>query len=185
MDYGRNFGFRISPTPEQRKGRYINGATRIPIGAPVVAGAVNADGRNAVALASGVITPKQGIHGLVIFEHAWAWDAGQDPFLALSSDMDYVPAAAPCQLVSGTEVKVWLANTADEEFLVEGNDLEGKTYVAPSNLAGLAVGTGLRPHATPSDTNGYWEAVAGAEVPWLTVTNVEADRGLVEAQMAF
>lgn len=185
MNYGRNFEFRVSPPPDQRGGRYVTGATPIPIGAPVVAGAVNADGRNVVAVAAGAIDPVPGIHGLLVFEYAWAAYAGRDPFLTVSSDLDFAPANAPVQLVSGTENKVVLRNTVDDEFLTPDNIVAGKVYVAPANLAGLAVGNGLRPHNAGSDEVGWWQEVGVDEAAWLIITNVDAGRGEVEARLAF
>lgn len=184
-NYGRNFEFRISPPPDQRRGRYITGADVIPIGAPVemLAQAPDVDGRNEVALATGATPPKSGMHGIAVFEHAYNAFAGFDPVLRTASDFSDIPPGSPIQLVSGTEVKVVLRNTeaADITFLGAQRGTP-RTMVGPTNLTGLAVGDGLGP-GTGDDTAGYWaEAIAD---PWLVVTSVDVARGEVEAQLQF
>lgn len=184
--YGRNFEFRISPPPEQRLGRYINGDTPIPIGAPVeVAAGAEPDinGRLEFALATGATPPVAGLHGIAIYEHV-VFD-GYDPVLRTESDFGDVPAGQPCQLVYGKVNKVVFRNTTEEglTFLGRPNG-SPRVMIAPADLTGLAVGDGIRP-GTGDDTAGYWEAAAGGEDAWFIVTQVDPERGEVEAQMQF
>lgn len=185
-NYGRNFEFRISPPPDQRRGRYINGNAAIPIGAPIkITAVVNADGRNEVALAAGVTIPRSGQTGLAVFEHTYNAFAGFDPTLVVPSDFNDVPAGAPLQMVSGTEVKVVLRNTVNSDFLGRAYT-DGRMMVAPADLSTIAVGDVLRP-GPGTAVGGYWVEAAGVEAAdgWLLVTLVDTARGEVEAQLLF
>lgn len=185
-NYGRNFEFRISPPPEQRLGRYINGDDPIPIGAPVAVadGAVpDINGRLEFALATGAVAPVVGQHGIAIYEHL-VYD-GYDPVLRTESDFGDVPANQPCQLVYGKVNKVVLRNTTAEGLTFLGQSRgTPRLMIAPAGLAGLAVGMGLRP-GIGNDTDGYWAAAGVGEDAWLIVTQVDPARGEVEAQMQF
>lgn len=191
-NYGRNFEFRVSPVHGQRGSRYATqpasaSAATIPIGAPiqVLDGSEDTAGRLLVELADDGTPPKSGMHGIAVFEHAPAAFAGDDPFLATYSDKVDVPDGAGVQLVSGSEVKVVLRNTADRTFL-NSRDYDGKTMVAGIGATPtVAVGDYLEPHASPSDTNGYWQETATAANAWLLVTKVDTSRGEVEARMLF
>ena len=189
--YGRNFEFRISPPPDQRLGRYRTGEDPLPIGTPVavVGTAVDAQGRLEVGLAAAGTAPVKGQTGLLIFEHAWAATAGYDPALTDSADIDYAPAMAPVQLVSGNEVKVCFRNTVDRTFpreVATGRAYAGRLFVAPAGLAGVNVGDLIGPGAG-TDDGGYWAVVAGdaAAPAWFSVTSVDPARAEVEAQMLF
>lgn len=184
-NYGRYFEFRISPRPEDRQGRYITGDAVIPIGAPVkITADVDADGRNVVELATGATVPKKGVNGLAIFEHAFNAYAGYDPTLVNPSDFPDIPANSPIQLVSGPYVKVVFRNiAADTEFLGRTYD-DARTMVAPTNLGTLAVGNMLRP-GTGDGTSGYWAETSTDAEAWFVITNVDTDRGEVEAVMQF
>ena len=184
-NYGRYFEFRISPTPEQRRGRYLSPNAVIPIGAPVVAGAtVNADGRSVVALATGATVRRPGVTGIAVYEHAYNAFAGFDPVLTGPSDFSDIPANSPIQLVSGQEVKVVLRNiAADTAFLGRTYD-DSRVFLAPANLSTIAVGNFLIP-GTGDGTSGYWAEGGDATTAWMVVTNVDTVRGEVEAQLLF
>lgn len=184
--YGRNFEFRISPPPEQRLGRYINGDNPIPIGAPVaVAPGTEPDvnGRLQFELATGATAPVTGLHGIAVYEHL-VYD-GFDPVSRSESDFGDVPANQPCQLVYGKVNKVVFRNTTEETLTFLGNrNGTPRVMIAPADLTGIAVGDGIRPGAG-DDTAGYWEAAGAGEDAWFIVTQVDPDRGEVEAQMQF
>lgn len=191
--YGRNFEFRVQPHGGQRAGRYINPAdgTNIVIGAPVrvdTAAGPDENLRLEVNLATGVGsgTPKNGMGGIAIYEWAPVAFAGDDPLLTLFSDKDYIPVGEPCYLVSGEEVKVVLRNTAELDFFGQ------RTYAARRMVAGMSgatptvsVGNLLRPHDSPSDSNGYWQETDVAADAWLVITHVDTARGEVEARFLF
>lgn len=185
-NYGRNFEFRISPPPEQRLGRYINGDTPVPIGAPVaVAPGSEPDlnGRLEFELVTGAAEPIVGLHGIAVYEH-FVYD-GFDPVLRTESDFGDVPAGAACQLVYGKVNKVVFRNTdaAGLTFLGRANGTP-RVMIAPADLDGLAVGDGIRP-GDGNDDDGYWAAAGAGEDAWFIVTQVDPARGEVEAQMQF
>lgn len=184
-NYGRNFEFRISPPPEQRLGRYKNGDTPVPIGAPVaVAPGSDPDinGRLEFELADGTTEGTPGMAGIAIYEHL-VYD-GFDPVIRTESQFGDVPAGQPAQLVYGKVNKVVLRNTEAADLTFLGNSQGSpRAMVDPAALATLAVGDGLIPGAG-TDDDGYW-AVATTEDPWLIVTQVDLARGEVEAQMQF
>lgn len=201
--YGRNFEFRTQPDGPGRQGRYINGASDFPIGAPAAvdtATAMNADGRLTVNVQNGgTVPPKPGIHGIAVFEYAaWAFN-GDDPVLVTYSDKDLVKAGAPCYLVSGPDCKVLLRNTKTTGGNVAGSGLGvqfptffgQKTYATRDMVAGIgatptvAVGDYLEPQSSPSDTNGYWVETNTRANAWLVVTSVDTARGEVEAKFMF
>lgn len=191
--YGRNFEFRVQPHGGQRAGRYINPAdgANIVLGAPArvdTAAGADANGRLEVNLATGVGTgtPRPGMGGIPVFEWAPNAFSGEDPLLTLYSDRDYIPVGEPCYLVSGEEVKVVLRNTAVNNFFGQ------RTYAARTMVAGIGgstptvlVGDMLRPHDSPSDSNGYWQETSVASEAWLVVTHVDTDRDEVEARFLF
>jgi hypothetical protein len=188
--YGRNFEFRVPPMHGQRGARYAlppDAAADLPIGVPVVV----ADGADAddmgllpVALATGAQAPKPGLAGIVVYEHAPAAYAGDDPFLTTFSDKDTVPRGKACQVVAGDRVKVVFRNTEDRTFLTV-RQYEGRTMVAGMGATPtVAVGDYLTPGAG-NDTAGYWTETANAAQAWLVVERVDPDRGEVEARMAF
>lgn len=192
-NYGRNFEFRQSPTPQHRLGRYINGATQIPIGVPVKvpAGAVtDAQKRLPLELATGAQAPVKGASGIVIHEWAFNWQRGIDPVMTSVSDMDYVPASTPAQLVFGDEVKVALKNTVDRTFpenaVGGGRAYTGRIMVpgVTATTPAVAVGDLLTP-GVGNDDDGYWAVTAVAANGWLRVTLVNGAAGIVEAQMLF
>lgn len=183
--YGRNFEFRVPPVHGERNGRYVVPATgtTIPIGAPVAmtAGADNsALGMAPVTLATGATVPVTGVHGIVLYEWAPAWQAGSDPYLTTYSDRDFVPLGAAVQVVSGSQVKVVFTNTTASTFLGT------RSYAARTMVGGagtVAVGDYLTP-GVGNDTDGYW-AEGTAANGWLVVTGVSTTRGEVEARFVF
>lgn len=191
-NYGRNFEFRVSPQSGQRASRYATqgadaNATTIPIGGAiqVLDGSEDTAGRLLVEIADDGTPPVSGLHGIAVFEHAPAAFAGDDPFLTVYSDKVDVPDGVGVQMVSGKEVKVVFRNTATRTFLV-AREYTGKTMVAGAGATPtVAVGNYLEPHASPSDTNGYWQETATAANAWLVVTKVDTARGEVEARMLF
>ena len=189
MSYGRNFEFRVPPRSGERSGRYyLDEASAIPIGAPVlvdVAGDEDDMGLLPVNLATGAQDrPKSGLGGIVVYEHAPAAYAGNDPYLTTYSDIDTVPVGKAVQVISGDTVKVVLRNTDDETFL-NTRDYTGRVMVAGLGATlSLAVGDYLTP-SDGDDDNGYWEETATESEAWLVVTKVDNDRGEVEARFAF
>lgn len=191
-NYGRNFEFRIPPVHGSRGGRFFLPADADPIviGAPVVVidgedPSVAFSGALPVELATGATDkPLPGLGGIVLYEHAPAAYAGFDPALTTYSDIDLVPAGKQCQVIQGGEVKVVLRNTEDRVFLNSRN-YTGRTMVAGLGATPtLAVGNMLTP-GTGDDTSGYWAETANADEAWLIITNVDADRGEVEARLNF
>lgn len=185
--YGRNFEFRVPPAPNQRGARYVTPADAvIPIGAPVEVTDTTTDGneRNEVALAAGVTPKRPGLTGILVYEHSASAFAGTDALLTTFSDLGDAPAASPVQLVSGTEIKVVLRNTADRSFYGQ-RDYAGRVMVGPADLTGIEVGSFLAPAAAPDDTVGYWAETITEADAWLVVTNVDTVRGEVEARMTF
>jgi len=192
--YGHNFGFRTSPFPEHRLGRYIVGATPILIGAPVEAtGDPDAEGRRELALVTGTNSrPTPGKHGIVVYEQSTPVEPGQD-FMFRPSDLDTAPASRPAQLIHGDEVKVWFVNNDDLDFQGQ-RDYTGRTMVAGLGATPtLSVDDFLEP-GVGDDTDGYWAATATQDDAWLRVTNVQLISGslgresvtaLVEAVMLF
>lgn len=188
--YGRNFEFRVPPYGGERGARYMlpaDAAADIPIGAPVrVADGAAPDGNGLlpVALATGAQPPKGGLSGILVFEHAPAAFAGDDPFLTTYSDKDTAPRGRAVQVVAGDRVKVVYRNTEDRTFL-ETRDYTGRTMVAGMGATPtLAVGDMLTPGAG-TDAAGYWAETATAANAWLIVEHVDAARGEVECRLAF
>lgn len=188
-NYGRNFEFRVPPHGGQRSGRYyLAGTTDIPIGAPVSYDSGQDEdsmGLLPVSLETGATaTPKPGMGGIVVYEHAPAAYAGNDPFLTTYSDIDTVPHGKAVQVVSGVDVKVVLRNTDDSTFL-NTRDYEGRIMVAGLGATlTVEVGEYLTP-GTGNDNAGYWAVNATAANAWLVVTKVDNDRGEVEARFVF
>lgn len=187
--YGRNFSFLVPPVGGQRGGRYyLGGATDRPIGAPVevtIPAAENALDLLEVVLATGATaTPKPGMGGVLVYEHAPAAYAGNDPFLTTYSDLGTAPFGKAVQVVSGSEVKVCFRNTVASTFL-QTRDYTGRVMVAGAGATPtVAVGDFLTP-GTGNDTDGYWAETADAANAWLVVTKVDTDRGEVEARFVF
>jgi hypothetical protein len=123
--------------------------------------------------------------GIPVYEWAPSAFAGDDPLLTLYSDKDYIPAGEPCYLVSGEEVKVVLRNTSESNFYGQ-RTYAGRTMVAGAGATPtVAVGDMLRPHSSPSDSNGYWQETSDEDEAWLVVTHVDTARGEVEARFLF
>lgn len=189
--YGRNFEFRRPPVHGQRGARYYNPADGDPIvlGAPVVVanGATPDDafsGALPVALATGAQAPKKGMCGIAVYEHAPAAFAGYDPVLTTHSDLDTAPVGKLLQVVHGDSVKVVFRNTEDHTFL-QTRAYAGRTMVAGAGATPtVAVGDFLTP-GTGNDDDGYWAETGSAANAWLVVTNVDVDRGEVEAEFVF
>lgn len=187
--YGRNLEFRVPPYHGQRGGRYVLPSTsaNLPIGVPVVVpdgSAADAMDLLPVNLATGAQAPKQGMSGLLLFEHAPAAFAGFDPELTTYSDMDFVPAGRAVQVISGQRIKVVFRNTADRTFL------QTRAYTGRIMVAGLgatptlAVGDFLTP-GVGNDDDGYWAETGSVANAWLVVERVDAARQEVEARFAF
>lgn len=189
--YGRNFDFRVPPRSGERAGRFIlGGAAAVPIGAPVkvdtaTAGSAEFSDANTVELATGAQAPVPGLSGILVYEHAPAAFAGDDPFLTTYSDKDTAPVGKLVQVVTGTTVKIVLRNTSDRTFL-NTRDYTGRKMVAGIGQATptVEVGEYLTP-GTGDDTDGYWAVTASASNAWLVVTAVDNDRAEVEAQLLF
>jgi hypothetical protein len=186
--YGRNFHTRVSPYPQQRKGRYQNtqGAA-IPIGTPVVVanGATPNHGLTDVlpaTLATGAQAPKRGFAGIAIYE--WIDMNGTDPELDTFSDRDTIPDGELFQVISGPNVKVVFTNTTARSFMGL-RDYTGRLMVAGLGATPtVAIGDYLTP-GTGNDSAGYWAETASAANAWLVVTNVDAARQEVEAEFVF
>lgn len=187
--YGRNFEFRVPPHGGQRGARYVLPTTApadLPIGAPVVvANGATPDemGRLPVALATGAQAPKPGLSGILVFEHAPAAYAGDDPFLTTYSDKDTAPRGRAVQVVAGDRVKVVFRNTEDRSFMGQ-RDYQGRVIVAGMGATPtVAVGDYLTP-GTGDDTAGYW-AEGTAANGWMVVESVDVARQEVECRMTF
>lgn len=191
--YGRNFEFRVPPHGTDRAGRWVlSGATggSVPIGAPVtfdsaVSASAEFTNASAVKLATGAQAPDPGVCGVLVYEHAPAAFAGNDPMLTTYSDLDTAPVGKLVQVVSGTDVKVVLRNTEDRTFL-GARDYEGRKMVAGIGQATptISVGDYLTP-GTGSDAAGYWAETSNASEAWLVVTAVDNARAEVEARLLF
>lgn len=189
--YGRNFDFRVPPRSGERAGRFIlGGATDLPIGVPVKVDtgedqSTELTGALTVELATGAQAPVPGLSGILVYEHAPAAFAGDDPFLTTYSDKDTAPAGKLVQVVSGTTVKVVFRNTSDRTFL-STRAYDGRKMVAGIGQATptIAVGDYLTP-GTGDDTSGYWAETGSATNAWLVVTAIDNDRAEVEAQLVF
>jgi hypothetical protein len=183
--YGRNFEFRITPTEEQRHGRVVfNGANPVPIGVPLVIapGATpSVDFTDALpaTLATGAQPFNHGLCGIGIYEHIDVH--GYDPALYGYSDIDLIPTKRLVQLACGPNTKVVFTNTADHTFMGV-RAYKGRIMVAGMGATPtVAVGDFLTP-GTGNDTAGYWAEVGTAANAWLRVTNVDAQRQMVEAE---
>lgn len=185
--YGQNFSFRVPPRADQRKGRFTApDDADLPIGAPVKADGTTYDALNSlpVQLASADDSPIPGLSGIVVFEHAPAAFAGDDPALTTYSDKVSVPRGKQCQVVSGKGIKVCFRNTSDRTFL-NTRDYDGVTFVAGVGATPtVAVGDYLTPGAG-NGTSGYWKETSDVADAWLVVTKVDATRHEVEAELLF
>lgn len=187
--YGRNFEFRVPPKSVHRSGRYyLAESADIAIGAPVKVDPdedFNGLDLAPVVLATGAQNkPKPGQGGILVFEHAPAAFAGDDPFLTTYSDKNKAPAGKAVQVVNGDYVKVVLRNTEDSTFL-HTRDYDGVTFVdGLGATVELEVGSYLTP-GTGNDSAGYWAETADEDEAWLVVTKVDNDRGEVEARLNF
>lgn len=193
MNYGRNVQMRQSPLPQHRLGRFINGAVQLPNGVPVrVPTGATTDGqkRLPLELATGAQVPKVGVSGILFFEWAFNWERGKDVAQTNPSDLDYVEALAPAQVVYGDEVKLAFVNTTARNFPTHavggGKAYTGRIMVPGVTVTtpGVAVGDLLTP-GVGNDTSGYWAVTATAANGWLRVTSVNGATGTVEAQMIF
>ena len=187
--YGRNFEFRTPPVSRDRGGRYyLDETTAVAIGAPVVVdtdGDENDLGLLPVNLATGAQdAPVSGMGGILVYEHAPAAFAGDDPWLTTASDKGNAPAGAAVQVVSGKNVKVVLRNTDDMTFL-NTRDYDGVVFVAGLGATPtVAVGDYLTPGDGDGET-GYWAETSTLSEAWLVVTKVDTARGEVEARLNF
>lgn len=190
-NYGRNFEFRVQPAQGQRASRYIIPATGtpIPMGAPVVvdvSAGNDVKGRLQLGEASGAAKPQSGTAGIPVYEYTYDAFSGFDPVLTNYSDFGVVPVDRGCYLVSGDQVKIVLRNTVDHEFYSSGRTYTGRKMVAGLGATPtVAVGDYLRPHDTPSDSNGYWQETSTASDAWLVIEKVDTDRLEVEARFLF
>ena len=183
--YGRNFEMRITPTEQQRRGRIVLTGNDTAIGAPlkISDGATpSSEFTKALpaSLATGAQPFKRGFTGIGIYEHL---DYNQfDPQWVTYSDRDTMPSGKLVQLIIGPNVKVVFRNTADRTFL-QTRDYEGRIMVAGLGATPtVAVGDYLTP-GTGNDNAGYWAETASAANAWLVVTNVDASRQEVEAEL--
>lgn len=191
--YGRNLDFRIPPQAEDRKGRFVltgTAGTYVALGAPatydsVTTASTEFPGNTNIKLATGAQAPVPGLSGILVYEHAPAAFAGDDPLLTFYSDKGTAPVGKLVQVVSGTEIKVVLRNIDAFTFL------NTRAYAARKMVAGLggatptvAVGDLLTP-GTGDDTSGYWAETAVAANAWLRVIAVDNTRQELEAQLLF
>lgn len=185
--YGRNFDFRVVPTPQQRKGRYqLANGSDIPIGSPVkIAAGVSPDlafQALPATLATTAQAPKRGFTGIAVYE--WLDLHQLDPEYYTYSDRDLVPDTRLFQLVSGPGIKVVFRNTVDRTFL-QSRSYQGRVMVAGMGATPtVAVGDYLSP-GVGDDDNGYWAETATAANAWLVVTHVDTTRHEVEAETVF
>lgn len=191
--YGRNFDFRQSPIPQHRLGRFINGATVVPQGAPVVAeGTEDANGRRAFALAAnGATRPAPGTGGVAVYEvpDNNGLELAANPLITRASDYRDIPASVPAQVCHGTEVRLAFWNTEEDDF--DGMRTGANVYTARVMVAGasgatptIAVGDFLVP-GVGNATDGYWKEGGTATTAWAVVTQVDTEIGAVTAQMLF
>jgi len=191
--YGRNFDFRQSPIPQHRLGRFVNGATAVPQGAPVVAsGAEDDNGRRAFALAAdGASRPAPGQGGVAVYEVPDNTGLGlvANPLITRASDHIDVPADVSAQVCHGTEVRLAFWNTEEDDF--DGMRTGANVYAARVMVAGasgatptVAVDDFLVP-GVGNDTDGYWKVGGTADTAWAIVTQVDTEIGTVTAQMLF
>jgi hypothetical protein len=185
-NYGRNFEFRIAPERGQRNGRYVNATGgELVLGTPIGGtGVIDELEREEIEAVTGATVPVPGRHGILIVEHTGVTGIqGRDPFLNGFSDADKALVNQQVMMVSGSEVKVVLRNTADRTFL-NTRSYAGRVMVAGLGATPtLAVGDYLTP-GTGDDDAGYW-AEGTAANGWLVITNVDAARGEVEARLTF
>lgn len=189
--YGRNGDFRQSPLPQHRLGRFTTGDDPIPQFAPVIGtGDADANGRRAIELAAeDADRPLPGQGGIALYEQADAQYRGQDPTITRPSDMVDCPANTPTQVCHGTEVRIALFNTEEDDFrgmrpgalayparvMVDGASGATPT-VDVDDLLGVGAG---------NDTDGYWKVVTDPDTAWAVVVEVDSEIGLVVAQMLF
>jgi hypothetical protein len=131
-------------------------------------------------LATGAQAFKRGFTGIGIYEHI---DYNQlDPAYYTYSDRDQMPQGKLVQLIIGPNVKVVFRNTADRTFMAT-RDYDGRIMVAGMGATPtVAVGDYLTP-GTGNDSAGYWAETGSAANAWLVVTNVDAARQEVEAEL--
>lgn len=186
--YGKNFEFRIIPETENRLARYVSPAAGTFVMGQGVQGTstVDALGRNEFAAASTATPPIKGRSGIVIYEHGdGATWAGDDPNLTTYSDKSTIPHSKSCQVISGPNVKVVFRNTEDETFL-QTRDYDGRNMVAETGATPhVSIGDYLEPHASPSDSNGYWRVTTTRANAWFVVVGRDTTRQEVEAQFLF
>lgn len=205
--YGRNFDYRILPRPQARGARWVaptallsgsgagggtgagstGGAGLIPIGAPVVADLIaglDATGRQICKLAAQAASPTA-MSGVAVYEYGPAAYAGEDPFITTYSDLDYVPLAAPMQVVNGDlNAKMVLTNTLANKFLGI-RSYPGRIMVNGFGAtATVIVGDYLVP-GIGNDVDGYWQSQASASGAWAVITEIDSTRLEVTARMLF
>lgn len=183
MAYSRNFGFRsFENIVRIARHRTPKTGDAIALGAAVV---VDDSAVGFLRLAEDGEDPTQ-LSGVLVYEHIT--NAGLGGFngvdMQLTNVMDapfnVAPRGAYAQIVHGIGTKVWYRNTVDKP-LYDARVQVGLTVVAGLGATPtLAVGDGLVPAG-----DGTWRESAGAEVSWLTVEQVDAVAGRVEARFAF
>lgn len=180
--HGRNAWFLAPPHPDQRRGRYVLDADT-QIFAPVEAGEdVDANGQRTLTLRTTDVAPKQGKHGILIFENPSGRAPGFDPVTYGYGDFHTAPAGASAQLVSGAGIKFRLKNTAEETLM------DQRTYDEFVMVDGLGATPTLGVDdfigAGPGDdANGFWQPCA-EEFAWAIVTAVY-DTDELDAELIF
>jgi len=184
MSYTRNFGIR-SFENIVRNGRFRAPATGTPlvIGSPVV---INAASPGFLKQAADGQAPANG--GVVVFEHIQSFSG---PLVEhMDAPFTDVPLGQYAQIVHGAGVKVWIKKTSDKT-LYDGRTQTGyDPFDATVNLGSLAIGAQLVPAASgkwrvadAGDMNGTPPVLP--EAGWLTVEQINATAGLVEARFNF
>jgi hypothetical protein len=166
-DYGRNFGFRRSDeSVRTSEGRFRTPAT----GAALLIGtAVTIDPANKgylkVAPASSDVVP--GVTGLLVQEESH-WSSIYEVHVLDSFALGTAKKNTLSVVTTGPGTKVWFKNTTSSQRL-DGRATPGVTMV---NLSGVALGDTLGWNGT--------QFVKSATNAWMTVTDVNVDRGYVE-----
>lgn len=166
-DYGRNFGFRRSDesvrTSEGRFRTPASGAVLL-IGTAVT---IDPDNKGYLKVAPAATDVVPGVTGLLVQEEAHfnsIYEVGVLDSFALGTAKRNTLSV----ITTGPGTKVWFKNT-DAQNRIDGRQAPGVTMV---DLTGVALGDQLGWNGT--------RFVKSATNAWMTVTDVNVDRGYVE-----